>query len=192
MKTKLQTEKELSDAKIDIRIAKREAKTAEDTVTRLQEEIKNLTEKLSAAEEKSQKSVSAEREKLDKLILEKNHVKVELSQRDSEIKMLKNQLEELEELKKIEKQLKRDLIEATQKCKMLEKEIDKLQNEKEKEKINYESIDKKKSEMEKTIEELKQKISSFENISKEGRIRRNFISYVLKIRRFYSSPHSSP
>lgn len=62
-----QKEKELSDAKIDVRIAKREAKTAEDQVRALQEEKQKWGEKLQAEINAHAEQLQEERDKVDQL-----------------------------------------------------------------------------------------------------------------------------
>lgn len=62
-----QKEKELSDAKIDVRIAQREAKTAEDQVRALQEEKQKLGEKLQAEINAHTEQLQGERDKVDQL-----------------------------------------------------------------------------------------------------------------------------
>ncbi|KAK6619877.1 hypothetical protein RUM44_006277 [Polyplax serrata] len=156
------TEKELSDCKIDLRIAKRELKTAEDLANRVQEEVKKINDKLVETDEKHQKSLALEREKLDKVNLEKAHIKSELGQRELEIKMLKKQLEEFKELEDGERQLKKEYNEVVQKCKILEKQAETLREEKEKMKELSQSAEAAKVKTESLIEELRQKIASLE------------------------------
>jgi len=62
-----QKEKELSDAKIDVRIAQREAKTAEDQVRALQEEKQKWGEKLQAEINAHTEHLQGERDKVDQL-----------------------------------------------------------------------------------------------------------------------------
>lgn len=106
--------------------------------------------------------LSTEREKLDKLSLENVQIKTDLSQKESEIKMLKVQLEEFEKLELLEKQLKKDFNESVQKCKVIEMQVDALKEEKEKMKDYQQLLEADKLKMESTIEELKRKISSLE------------------------------
>jgi citron Rho-interacting kinase len=63
----LQKEKELSDAKIDLRIAQREAKTAEDQMRALQEEKHKLGERLQAEKHAHMEQLKSECDKVDQL-----------------------------------------------------------------------------------------------------------------------------
>jgi citron Rho-interacting kinase len=62
-----QKEKELSDAKIDVRIAQREAKTAEDQLRAMQEEKQKWGEKLQAEINAHAEQLQGERDKVDQL-----------------------------------------------------------------------------------------------------------------------------
>jgi len=62
-----QKEKELSDVKIDVRIAQREAKTAEDQVRALQEEKQKWGEKLQTDINAHAEQLQGERDKVDQL-----------------------------------------------------------------------------------------------------------------------------
>jgi predicted nucleic acid-binding Zn-ribbon protein len=62
-----QKEKELSDVKIDVRIAQREVKTAEDQVKALQEEKQKWGEKLQAEINAHAEQLQGERDKVDQL-----------------------------------------------------------------------------------------------------------------------------
>jgi len=62
-----QKEKELSDVKLDVRIAQREAKTAEDQVRALQEEKQKWGEKLQAEINAHAEQLQGECDKVDKL-----------------------------------------------------------------------------------------------------------------------------
>jgi flagellar biosynthesis chaperone FliJ len=62
-----QKEKELSDAKIDVRIAQREAKTAEDQLRGIQEEKQKWGEKLQAEIKVHSEQLQGERDKVDQL-----------------------------------------------------------------------------------------------------------------------------
>lgn len=137
-------------------------KTAEDLANRVQEEVKKINDKLVETDEKHQKSLALEREKLDKVNLEKAHIKSELGQRELEIKMLKKQLEEFKELEDGERQLKKEYNEVVQKCKILEKQAETLREEKEKMKELSQSAEAAKVKTESLIEELRQKIASLE------------------------------
>lgn len=63
----IQKEKELSDAKIDVRIAKREAKTVENQLRALQEEKQKWEEKLQAERNAHSEQLQRECEKADAL-----------------------------------------------------------------------------------------------------------------------------
>jgi predicted nucleic acid-binding Zn-ribbon protein len=63
----LQKEKEMSDAKIDLRIAQREAKTAEDQLKALREEKQKLGERLQAETSAHVEQLNSERDKMGKL-----------------------------------------------------------------------------------------------------------------------------
>lgn len=63
----LQKEKELSDAKIDVRIAQREAKTAEDQMRALREEKQKLGERLQEEMNAHVEQLKSEHDKVDQL-----------------------------------------------------------------------------------------------------------------------------
>lgn len=63
----LQKEKELSDAKIDLRIAQREAKTAEDQMRALREEKQKLGERLQEEMNAHVEQLKSEHDKVDQL-----------------------------------------------------------------------------------------------------------------------------
>lgn len=63
----LQKEKELSDAKIDLRIAQREAKTAEDQMRALREEKQKLGERLHEEMNAHVEQLKSEHDKVDRL-----------------------------------------------------------------------------------------------------------------------------
>lgn len=101
-------------------------------------------------------------EKVDKLNLEKVSFETELSKKESEIKILKIQLEESEELKKVEMDLKKNNDDAMVKIKDFEEEVASLKEELLKNKDISQSLKSEKLKLETIIEELKQKISGLE------------------------------
>jgi citron Rho-interacting kinase len=74
----MQKEKEVSDAKIDVRIAQREAKTAEDQTRALREEKHKLGEKLQAEMSAHTEQLKSEHDKVDQLHQQITSLRTEL------------------------------------------------------------------------------------------------------------------
>jgi predicted nucleic acid-binding Zn-ribbon protein len=74
----LQKEKELSDAKIDLRIAQREAKTAEDQMRALREEKQKLGDRLQEEMNAHVEQLKSEHDKMDQLHQQITSLRTEL------------------------------------------------------------------------------------------------------------------
>ncbi|XP_068087036.1 citron rho-interacting kinase [Anabrus simplex] len=133
-------EKELSDAKIDLRIAQREARAAEEELKGLQEEKKSWQEKLQAEKSLHTEELKANWDKVEALREEQNGLRAELERRQGEYATLVLQLEaekalladtnhELEACK-VQLQASRRECDAVRQHKgTLEKQVSSLQSE---------------------------------------------------------------
>lgn len=148
----------MSDAKIDIRIAKRETKTAEEMTAKLNDDLKKMIEKLNETKSKAEEEIGVERNKCENISAEVYRIKCELAERETEIKTLMIRLEELDELKVTYENLKKEYSEVLQECEVLKKQAKCLNEEKEK----YLKSEEKRVELEAQIDSLKTTICNLE------------------------------
>ncbi|XP_069684092.1 citron rho-interacting kinase isoform X2 [Periplaneta americana] len=174
-------EKELSDTKIDLRIAQREAKTAEEQLKLLQEEKQKWGEKLQTEKNVSAEQLQAEREKLDKLhqqVLSLNSELSDLKQREEAAKkqvdvekaLLAQKKSELESSKTSAQTLQHELSMFQKQSKVFEDQVAVMQVETKRlnDVINHLQADR--INLESELEEQKKKIESLElnnNVLKE-------------------------
>ncbi|KAL0268687.1 UNVERIFIED_CONTAM: hypothetical protein PYX00_010527 [Menopon gallinae] len=152
------TEKQLSDAKIDIRIARRETKTAEEMIATLNDDLKKKREKFNEMMSKTEEEVAAERKKCENLSAEIHRLKCELAEREAEISTLNNRLEEFDDLKSTYDNLKKEYSELLQECEVLKKQVECLNEEKEK----YVKSEETRVQLEAEIDSLKTTICNLE------------------------------
>jgi citron Rho-interacting kinase len=133
-------EKELSDVKLDVRIAQREAKTAEDQVRALQEEKQKWGEKLQAEINAHAEQLQGECDKVDKLNQQVVSLSSELQdmkqkeeaarkQVDVERALLAQKMMELDSSKSSTRTLQHELEMAHKQVKVLEQQVRDLQTE---------------------------------------------------------------
>ncbi|KAJ9599608.1 hypothetical protein L9F63_009925, partial [Diploptera punctata] len=166
-------EKELADAKIDLRIAQREAKTAEEQVKTLQKEKEKWVEKLQTEKNANADQLQAERNKLDALHdqvtalqneLKEMRQKEENARKQVEVEkcLFAEKIKELESTRNSAQNLQCDLTSANKQVKILEQKVTSVQTEL---KQLYETMNDLKDEklkLQSELEEEKSKHSSLE------------------------------